>query len=96
MKMHLLVYGRDVDEEVIAALKKAGILAYTKMEEVCGEGLETEPRLGTRIWPGRNNVLFIAMTDEHLAGFKDLVLQLKSKHPRAGIRGFTLPLEESF
>ena len=96
MKMHVLVYGRDVDEDVIAALKKAGITAYTKMQEVCGEGVETEPRLGTRIWPGTNNVLFVAMPDEQIPVFRDIVVRLKASHPRARIRGFTLPLEESF
>jgi len=96
MKMHLLVYGRDVDDEVIAALKKAGIAAYTKMEEACGEGKDTEPRLGTHIWPGTNNILFIAMSDEQIDAFRELVMQLKAQYPRAGIRGFMLPLEESF
>lgn len=42
MKMYLIVYAKEADEAVIAALKKSGIKAYTKMEEACGEGTETD------------------------------------------------------
>ena len=94
MKMYLLIYGSEADEEIVAALKHVGIRAYTKMVEVRGEGTETEPKLGTRVWPGKNNVLFMALPDEEIVHIDDLLRRLKVEHPRAGIRGFVLPLEE--
>jgi hypothetical protein len=94
MKMYLLIYGNEADEEIIAALKHAGVRAYTKMVEARGEGTETEPKLGTRVWPGKNNVLFMALPDEELIRIDSLLRQLKVEHPRAGIKGFVLPLEE--
>lgn len=36
MKMFLIVYGESADEDMIAALKEAGIPGYTKMVETRG------------------------------------------------------------
>jgi hypothetical protein len=95
MKMLLLIYGREADEDILHGLKQAGIAGYTKMEEARGEGTETEPKLGTHVWPGRNNVVFTALPDEEIERVKLLVKDLKASHPRAGLRGFVLPVEES-
>ncbi|MEN6319849.1 MAG: PG0541 family transporter-associated protein [Syntrophaceae bacterium] len=94
MKMFLIVYSNAADTYVIAALKKAGIAQYTKMEEVHGEGIETEPKLGTHTWPGENNALFVAVPNEKVFLLTDILKQLKNEHPRAGVRGFILPMEE--
>lgn len=94
MKMFLLIYCNAVDQYIIPALKKAGIMRYTKMEEVHGEGAETEPKLGTHTWPGANNVLFIAVPDEEVALVTDLIKKFKKDHPRAGVKGFIFPMEE--
>jgi hypothetical protein len=95
MKMFLIVYCESADEDVIAALKEAGIHGYTKMVEARGEGTETEPKLGTHCWPGRNNVLFMALPDEEITRVSERMHRLKEQHPRAGIRSFLLPMEES-
>lgn len=58
------------------------------------EGTETEPKLGTHIWPGRNNVIFMAVPDDAIAGLDAKIRQLKQEHPRAGVRSFLLPIEE--
>jgi hypothetical protein len=47
MKMVLVIYSQAADYDVIATFKKAGIRGYTKVEKVCGEGIETEPKLHT-------------------------------------------------
>jgi nitrogen regulatory protein PII len=95
MKMFLIIYCQAADQQVIAALKRAGILGYTKMEEVRGEGTETEPRLGTRMWPEKNNVLLTAVADEEVHRINEQIRRIKSEHPSAGIRGFLLPMEET-
>jgi hypothetical protein len=95
MKMFLLIYGEAADEYVIAALKEAGIKAYTKMVEARGEGTETEPKLGTHFWPGKNNVLLMAVADDQITRITDKIKEIKADHPRAGVRSFILPMEES-
>jgi hypothetical protein len=94
MKMFLIVYCEAADEDVVAALKEAGIHGYTKMVEAQGEGTETEPKLGTHCWPGKNNILFMALSDDEVARIKERVGDLKRTHPRAGVRSFLLPMEE--
>jgi len=92
--MFLIIYGEAADEDVIAALKEAGVRGYTKMMEARGEGTETEPKLGTHFWPGKNNVLFMAVSDEKIATLDARIRKLKQEHPRAGVRSFLLPMEE--
>lgn len=55
MKMFLIVYCDAADEAVIETFKKSGVRGYTKMREVRGEGTDTEPKLGTHCWPGKNH-----------------------------------------
>jgi len=95
MKMFLLVYCEAADEDVIAAIKEAGIHGYTKMVEARGEGTETEPKLGTHCWPGKNNVLIMAVADEEVTRINERVRLLREDHPRAGVRSFLLPMEEN-
>ncbi len=95
MKMFLIIYCEAADEDVIAALKEAGIHGYTKMVEAQGEGTESEPKLGTHCWPGKNNILFMALPDDEISRISERVRDLKRKHPRAGVRSFLLPMEES-
>jgi hypothetical protein len=94
MKMFLVIYCEASDEDILAAFKAAGFKAYTKMQGAMGEGPDSEPKLGTHCWPGRNNALFLAVPDEDIASLCDLVKKLKLEHPRAGVKAFTLPLEE--
>ena len=61
MKMFVIIYSDAADEDVIAALKEAGVHGYTKTVEVRGEGTDTEPKLGTHCWPGKNNMLMMAV-----------------------------------
>ena len=94
MKMFLIVYSREADEDVLSAFKSSGIKGYTKMQEVRGEGKDTEPKLGTHIWPGMNNILFLVMEDGAVQQARDLINKLKQERPRAGIKGFLIPLED--
>jgi len=66
------------------------------MEKARGEGDETELKLGTHSWPGRNNVLLMAIQNEECDMMKDVVRRLKQDHHRAGVKAFVLPMEESF
>ncbi len=95
MKMFLIIYGEAADEAVINALKEVGVHGYTKMVEARGEGTETEPKLGTHCWPGKNNVLMMAVADEQIPRISERIREIKQDHPRAGVRSFLLPMEET-
>jgi hypothetical protein len=94
MKMFFVVYAEASDESIIGAFKSGGFKSYTKMQGATGEGEESEPKLGTHYWPGKNNALFIAVHDEDIQKISDLVRKLKGEHPRASLRAFTFPVEE--
>jgi nitrogen regulatory protein PII len=94
MKMVMVVYSSAADYDIIEQLKKLGICGYTKLKNACGEGTETEPKLKTHTWPGDNDVVFIAVNDEEVLNILDKLMELKKSHPRAGIRGFVMPLTE--
>lgn len=94
MKMFFVVYAEASDESVTEAFKKAGYKSYTKMHGATGEGQESEPKLDTHFWPGRNNTLLLGVPDEEIGRLVELVRKLKTEQPRAGLRAFTFPLEE--
>jgi nitrogen regulatory protein PII len=94
MRMLLIIYSAAADDDVVTALKKAGVKAYTKTQEAYGEGSETEPKLGTHYWPGRNNILFIAADKDEIDVITETLSMLKREHPKTGIRVFILPVEE--
>ncbi len=94
MKMVFVVYSYAADYDVVNAYKEAGIKGYTKLEKASGEGIETEPKLHSHIWPGENCVLFLALEDAEVDTVVTLIRKLKQEHPRAGVKGFIMPMEE--
>jgi len=93
MKMLVIVYSDIFDEELLATLKKAGVSGYTKWKETLGEGPETEPKLATHTWPGKNNVVAVVVADEDLPGVTGFLRELKESHPKGGIKTFILQVE---
>ena len=60
MKMVMLVYNEALDNEVMEILDSCAVKNYTKITEVFGCGASSGTHLGTDIWPGRNNLLYVA------------------------------------
>jgi hypothetical protein len=94
MKMFLVVYAEASDESITAAFKQSGYKSYTKMHGATGEGEESEPKLDSHFWPGRNNTLMLAVPDDDIEHLIELTRKLKVEQPRAGLHAFTFPLEE--
>ncbi|HEX2964902.1 MAG TPA: hypothetical protein VHO84_03925 [Syntrophorhabdaceae bacterium] len=95
MKMFIVVYNDAIDETLISAFKDAEITGYTKWRETIGEGEESEPKLGTHYWPGRNNVLAVVLDDDKVPVISDIIKKLKSRYPKTGIKSFVLQVEET-
>ena len=95
MKMFIVVYNDAIDETLINTFKDARITGYTKWRETLGEGAESEPKLGTHFWPGRNNVLAVVLEDERVPAISDIIKKLKARYPKTGIRSFILQVEET-
>ncbi|MGE5438515.1 MAG: PG0541 family transporter-associated protein, partial [Bacteroidota bacterium] len=64
MKIAFVIYRDIYEDRVSTVLEKAGVDFYTEWENVKGKGHKTIPHLGTRAFPGYNNVRMIAFEDE--------------------------------
>ncbi len=96
MKIVFIIYREVLDDRVAGLLNELKIDFYTEWENVKGKGHETDPHLGTRTFPGYNNVRMIAMPhDEILDMLIKGIEELNTKVERSDdkIRLFQLPLE---
>ncbi|MFH0918689.1 MAG: PG0541 family transporter-associated protein [Candidatus Omnitrophota bacterium] len=94
MKMVILVYNEALDNEVMEILDGCAMKNYTKITEVFGCGTSSGTHLGTDIWPGRNNLLYVAC--EETTGKKILIAvkQLRKSLGVEGVKAFLMPLED--
>ncbi len=95
MKMVMLVYNEAVDNEIMEILESCLVKNYTKIPGVFGRGTSSGTHLGTDIWPGRNNILYVAC--EEAAGKKIItaIKQLRKSLGAEGIKAFLMPIEET-
>ncbi len=94
MKMVMVVYNSVIEPDLMDLLEKLGITSYTKWTEVQGKGEESEPHLGTEIWPATNSVLALALQDEQKESIIKEIRRLRSNLAKEGLKAFVLPLEE--
>ena len=95
MKMVLAVYNVAVDDEVMEALRKAGVTCYTKWPRVLGEGRKTGPRLDDHIWPGANCVTMVVVPDELAGKVLETIRSLRETiGQKEGVKAFVLNVEQ--
>jgi hypothetical protein len=94
-RMVLVIYNTSIDDEVLEALRRAGMRCYTQFANLRGAGDCSEPRLNTQVWPGTNSMLLVATDDAGLVPILAAVRALKEIHREEGVRAFVLPLAES-
>jgi hypothetical protein len=94
MEMLMVVYNTSIDEEVLEALKKAGMKCYTKFVNLRGAGECSEPRLNTQVWPGTNSMLLVFCELQAREGLLQAVRVLKERHREEGVRAFVVPVTE--
>lgn len=90
----MLVYNEALDNEVMEILENCLMKNYTKLTGVFGCGTSSGTHLGTDIWPGRNNILYVAC--EEAVGKKIIasVKQVRKNLGVEGIKAFLMPLED--
>ena len=95
LKMVMIVYNEAIDDEVMELLENCTMKNYTKMTGVFGKGATSGVHLGNDIWPGRNNILFIASQETDAKKLVSSVRALRVKLGREGVKAFVLPVEEA-
>jgi nitrogen regulatory protein PII len=95
MKMIMLVYNEALDNEVMDILESCPMKNYTKLTGVFGCGTSSGTHLGTDIWPGLNNILYVACEEVVAKKIITAVRQLRKSLGVEGIKAFLMPLEEA-
>jgi len=94
MKMVMLVYNEALDNEIMEILESCALKNYTKLTGVFGCGTSSGTHLGTDIWPGLNNVLYVACEEAAAKKIITAVKQLRKSIGAEGVKAFLMPLEE--
>ena len=94
MKMIMITYNEAIDMEVMELLENCGLKNYTKIGETFGRGTSSGTHLGTDIWPGLNNVLYVASPDDAVQKALAAVRELRKALGKEGIKAFAWRLEE--
>lgn len=94
--MAFLIYREVLEDRMSLLLEKAGVDFYTEWETVKGKGHNTVPHLGSRTYPGFNNVRMIAFENE--SQLEDVICRLDELNREIRIaddkvRLFQVPLE---
>jgi len=96
MKAAFLIYHDILEDRVDSLFKEYGVDYYTEWEEVKGKGKKSDAHFGTRIFPGYNNVRFVAFDNDEILvkiiiGIKEL--NKDAARPDNKVRLFQIPLE---
>lgn len=92
--MVMVVYNEAVDMEVMEVLENCRLQNYTKVKGVYGKGASSGTHLGTDIWPGRNNILYVACIEDEAEKLFFCVQELRKKLAKEGVKAFVWDLEE--
>lgn len=93
-KMVMIAYNEAIDMEVMEVLENCGLKNYTKIIGTFGNGATSGTHLGNDIWPGRNNILFVACDDTKVKQLLSCAKELRKKLGKEGIKAFVWNLEE--
>ncbi len=90
MKLILFVFHADKEEMLHKLLNTHLDTGFTTWGPVFGKGRRSEPRMGTQIWPGENQMLMIALSDHEAEILKETVQSLTETPHGGGIKVFEL------
>ncbi|MDD5449497.1 MAG: hypothetical protein PHO42_02740 [Candidatus Omnitrophica bacterium] len=93
-KMVMIVYNEAIEVEIIEALEKLEIKNYTKIAGAYGRGTVSGTHLGNDVWPGRNNILFVACEQNSAKRVLSVINEMRKGLASEGLKAFVMPLEE--
>jgi len=94
LKMVMIVYNEALDVEMKEVLEHCGVKNYTKVTGVLGRGTHSGMHEGNDIWPGRNNILYVACAENQVKQILVYIKDFRKKLSHEGIKAFALPIEE--
>ena len=94
MKMVMVIYNEAIDAEVMQALDGCGIKNYSKINSTFGSGNTSGIHEGNDVWPGKNNILYIACEESNSQKLLSSIQELRKTLGKEGVKAFLLPLEK--
>ena len=87
MRMLMIVYDVDFDDDIMAMLDNLSVSGYTKWDRVLGKGKRSQPKLDNAVWPGYNSAVVLVAEDETE---DEIFAALKDLFNRIGGHGFAV------
>jgi hypothetical protein len=98
-EMYLILYPKELEDEVIQTLEASGVPGYTEMPKMVGRGRHIR-HFDNAVWPGATGCVFTVVTPSaahstFLPAFEALAANLETRsHGLYGIHIFALPCEQ--
>ncbi len=93
MKMLLIIYEAGIDEDLQSVIERMGIPGWTKLTGATGTGRHGH-RFGTQVWPGTNNLLWVALPEDQVTGIVAELNELKASYLKSpALQVFVVPVE---
>lgn len=96
MKMFLMIYDVDYDEEVIETLSTCCVAGFTKWDRVLGKGERSDPKMDDSVWPGYNCAVMLAVDEQLETSVFEALETLQKQMGSKGLKVFEWPLERVF
>jgi hypothetical protein len=93
MKMLLLIYDVDFDEEVMETLTTCCVAGYTKWDRVMGKGERSDPKFDDAVWPGFNCAVMMGVDEALEQAMFEALTSLHKKMGGKALKVFSWPLE---
>jgi hypothetical protein len=97
--MYLILYPKELEDEVIQTLESVGVPGYTELPKMIGRGRRVK-HFDNPVWPGATGALFTVLTAEEarlrlVPTFQTLARTLETRsHGLYGLHMFALPCEQ--
>ena len=97
--MYMILYPKEMEEEVIEAIESVGVPGYTELPKMIGRGRRVR-HFDNPVWPGATGALFTVLgceeaNDKLIPRFRELAATLETRsHGLYGLHMFALPCEQ--
>jgi hypothetical protein len=98
-EMYLILYPKELEDEILQALESTGVPGYTEMPKMVGRGRHIK-HFDNAVWPGATGCIFTVLDPDEahnklLPTFKGLAANLDTRsHGLYGLHIFALPCEQ--
>ncbi|MDP3799928.1 MAG: hypothetical protein Q8Q90_00715 [bacterium] len=90
----MLTYSEAVDIEIMEIVNGCDVQNYSKITRTYGKGTTSSTHLGNTVWPGLNNILYVACEDTQADQIVIGVNKLRKSLGKEGVKAFVMPLDQ--